>query len=621
MDKRKIISKYCLLYVLVMVLFTGIIFSCTENSDLGKQCASAESLMNNHPDSALAVLRKINRSSLSSDKMKAKYALLMSQALDKNYIDTTSFDILQPAIDYYLRKGTADEKLRTYYYQGRIYQNRENNDSAMQSFMRGREYCGQASDTLTMANLLVAQGTILYTTYKFDDFIKVNLEAAELYRESGRPDYEILSLANVLDGSILNGDKNLADSIMSIAQDKINKNHELSSAIAPYVLSYVVKFGTTEDVSSIIGYYNSVDSIDDSTKMSVGMAYCKIGDVFNAKRFLDAIPSTSEVRTTLKYLAIKSDVLEQSGDFAGALEAYRIFSTTLDSIHLNIFSHDLLFAKERHDMEKSNLLMLQKRDRFIWLSLCVAFVLLIIIGYIYYRYRLSRAKNLLEEQENERLQLEQENLKKENENLELRNHQAELEKQNLQQTNEKLELERHNAVLEKQKAELECERQSLAAENLRLKIEQLEDESASLKGILEKRKDLAKPIEEAIKIRIEMLNGLLAAQITDNNAYAKSYGDWRDKLIQDKDEFMNTTRLAFKASHPRFIDYLEDHGLTESEINYVCLYAIGLRGKEAGKYMQLKRHYNISSEIRSKLGLSEHNTNIGIYVRHLMKDL
>lgn len=541
----------------------------------------------------MAVLRKINRSSLSSDKMKAKYALLMSQALDKNYVDTTSFDILQPAIDYFLRKGTADEKLKTYYYQGRIYQNRENNDSAMQSFMRGREYCGLASDTLTMANLLVAQGTILYTTYKFDDFIKVNLEAAELYRESGRADYEILSLANVLDGSILNGNKNLADSIMSIAQDKINKKHELSSAIAPYVLSYVVKFGTKEDVSSIIGYYNSVDSIDDSTKMSVAMAYCKIGNVFNAKRFLDAIPSTSEVRTTLKYLAIKSDVLEQSGDFDGALEVYRIFSTTLDSIHLNIFSHDLLFAKERHDMEKSNLLILQKRDRFIWLSLCVAFVLLIIIGYIYYRYRLSRAKNLLEEQENERLQLEQENLKRENENLELRNHQA----------------------------EQECERQSLAAENLRLKIEQLEDESTSLKEILNKRKDLAKPIEEAIKIRIEMLNGLLAAQITDNNAYAKSYGDWRDKLIQDKDEFMNTTRLAFKASHPRFIEYLEDHGLTESEINYVCLYAIGLRGKEAGEYMQLKRHYNISSEIRSKLGLSEHNTNIGIYVRHLMKDL
>ena len=610
--------------IIITVCLTIIIFAiagCDRHSGVAEKLDMAESLMNSKPDSALTILNAVNVETLDAKKDKARYALLKSMALDKNYIDTTSFDVLQPAIDYFLRKGTADEKLKTYYYQGRIYQNRENNDSAMQSFMRGREFCGLASDTMTIANLLVAQGTILYTTYKFDNFIKVNLEAAELYRKHGRPDYEILSIANALDGSILNGDKNLADSIMSIAQNKISKDHKLSSAITPYILSYIVKFGTKEDISSLLGYYNSVDSIDDATKMSVAMAYCKIGDVSNAKRVWNKIPYNSEVCRSLKYLSIKPVILEQSRDFAEALEAYQQFATTLDSIHQNIFSHDLLFAKERHELEKSNLLKLQQRDRLIWFSLCITFVLLIIAGYIYYRYRLSKAKNLLEEQENKRLQLEQESLKNENDNLELRNLQSELEKKNLRQTNEKLELERHNAVLEKQKAELECERQSLAAENLRLKIEQLEDESASLKEILNKRKDLAKPIEEAIKIRIEMLNGLLAAQITDNNAYAKSYGDWRDKLIQDKDEFMNTTRLAFKASHPKFIEYLEEHGLTESEINYICLYAIGLRGKEAGEYMQLKRHYHISSDIRKKLGIDEHQTNIGIYIRRLMKKL
>lgn len=582
--------------IIITVCLTIIIFAiagCDRHSGVSEKLDMAESLMDSRPDSALSILNAVNVETLDGKRNKARYALLKSMALDKNYIDTTSFDVLQPAIDYFLKKGTADEKLKTYYYQGRIYQNRENNDSAMQSFMRGREFCVQASDTMTMANLLVAQGTILYTTYKFDDFIKVNLEAAELYRESGRPDYEILSIANVLDGSILNGDQNLADSIMSIAQDMISKDPKLSSAITPYILSYVIKFGTKEDISSILGYYNPVDSIDDATKMSVAMAYCKIGDVANAKRVWNKISYTPEVCRSLKYLSIKPVILEQSQDFAEALEAYQQFATTVDSIHQNIFSHDLLFAKERHDMEKSNLLKLQKRDRYIWLSLCAAFALLIIAGYIYYRYQLSQAKNLLEEQENQRLQLEQENLKRENENLELRNHQA----------------------------ELECERQSLAAENLRLKIEQLEGESASLKDILEKRKDLAKPIEDAIKIRIEMLNSLLAAQITDNSAYAKSYGDWRDKLIQDKDEFMNTTRLAFKASHPRFMEYLEEHGLTESEINYICLYAIGLRGKEAGEYMQLKRHYHISSDVRKKLGMSENQTNIGIYIRKLMNKL
>ena len=59
----------------------------------------------------------------------------------------------------------------------------------------------------------------------------------------------------------------------------------------------------------------------------------------------------------------------------------------------------------------------------------------------------------------------------------------------------------------------------------------------------------------------------------------------------------------------------------EYEINYLCLYAIGLKGKDVGNYIQLRRHYNISSEIRSKLGIDEHETNIGIYIRKLLKRL
>lgn len=52
----------------------------------------------------------------------------------------------------------------------------------------------------------------------------------------------------------------------------------------------------------------------------------------------------------------------------------------------------------------------------------------------------------------------------------------------------------------------------------------------------------------------------------------------------------------------KFMEYLEQHGLSIDEINYLCLYAIGLRGKEVGEYIQIKRHYIISHEIRMKLG-------------------
>ena len=45
------------------------------------------------------------------------------------------------------------------------------------------------------------------------------------------------------------------------------------------------------------------------------------------------------------------------------------------------------------------------------------------------------------------------------------------------------------------------------------------------------------------------------------------------------------------------------------------------QGKDIGEYIQKKRHYIISHEIRQKLGLDEHDTNISIYLRDLLLDL
>lgn len=47
---------------------------------------------------------------------------------------------------------------------------------------------------------------------------------------------------------------------------------------------------------------------------------------------------------------------------------------------------------------------------------------------------------------------------------------------------------------------------------------------------------------------------------------------------------------------------------------------IGLKGKDIGSYIRKKRHYIYSSEIRKKLGLGEHDTNLGIYLRNLLAE-
>ncbi|MDE6291174.1 MAG: hypothetical protein K2M16_06555, partial [Muribaculaceae bacterium] len=143
---------------------------------------------------------------------------------------------------------------------------------------------------------------------------------------------------------------------------------------------------------------------------------------------------------------------------------------------------------------------------------------------------------------------------------------------------------------------------------------------ANLKELLESEKEMPQEVRKAIQTRIGMLNAYLASQISDHKEFEKAYDDWVAEHTANTEEFMNSNRLAFQASHPRFIRYFEEHGLTESEINYVCLYAIGLRGKDVGAYMRKRSHVNISSAIRRKLGIDKHESNIGIYVRRLLRD-
>ncbi len=186
--------------------------------------------------------------------------------------------------------------------------------------------------------------------------------------------------------------------------------------------------------------------------------------------------------------------------------------------------------------------------------------------------------------------------------------------------NEKLKTEREKLSLENANLQLERDKKAMEAENLTHRVETLENESESLKTLLDTPEEVPVAVREAIRTRIVMLNSLLAGYITDNSKYVEPYDMWVKQLTENTEEFMNSNRLAFQASHPRFIRYFEDHGLTESEINYVCLYAIGLRGKEVGNYMKKRSHVNISSAIRKKLCIDKHDTNIGIYVRKILNE-
>lgn len=104
LDTKAKIKIHKLCNIIITLIIIVLVAACDRNISILKQMDMAEDLMNTKPDSAIAILENIPITNIKSKKIAARYALLKSMALDKNYIDTTTFDVLQPAIDYYLKR-------------------------------------------------------------------------------------------------------------------------------------------------------------------------------------------------------------------------------------------------------------------------------------------------------------------------------------------------------------------------------------------------------------------------------------------------------------------------------------------------------------------------------------
>lgn len=602
---RRVIPYTVLSHVFITLISVIILVACKRHYPVWEQMDMAEGLMNTKPDSALAVLEGIPTSDVKGKETSARYALLKSMALDKNCIDTTTFDVLQPAIDYYIKHGSPDEQLRTYYYQGRIYQNQGDYDSAMRSFMNACDLRQRVSDSLLLAHTLVAQGSLYLKQYKTSEFIHNNMEAAGLYGAIGRYILEIKSYTKAINGYVMTKDKSAADSLISICMPLVQKNPDGEACLFPSLLSYTIELCSPDDIKVFLNKYQNLELTKDEA-LDFARGYLKIGEYNKALNILSGIRLSELTLDSLKYTLLKTAIFEKQGKYDQALNLYKDYLDMFECYQKDLLSHNLLFSDEKHEFEMENLIKIQDKDRIIWGTLCGIFGLVILVVWLYYRSYISKTKRILAEKENENLKLEQDNLHKEKEKAELERDKKILEAENLEKDNKRLEAEQRQHELE--------------TANLKLEIAQLEGERDNLKELQMEQSELAKPIHDAIKNRLNMLNGLLAKEITNNDSYADPYNKWIETIHNDKKKFMDSTRLAFAASHPQFMEYLEQHGLSADEINYLCLYAIGLRGKEVGEYIQIKRHYIISHEIRKKLGIDEHETNIGLYIRRLMKD-
>ena len=335
------------------------ITACNNHSANWETLNQIESYIESNPDSALAMLNQISKDNLSGDEELAKYALLFSMALDKNYIDKTDFDVLQPALDYYLKHGNPDEKLKTYYYQGRIFQNRGNRDQALKSFEKALNKIEACSDSTLIVRTLAAQAYICYELYDFKGYLKNNLTAAKISKEIHNKNYEFQRLLNALNGAMLLDDKKNIDSIFSICNNFDRITTKQKQSLLGYELLYKTKFDSLQNLKEWIENNANNFCFDLNGTLNLALAYNKIGDNNSAKNILDSVAKNGILYDTLKHQSILVPVLKDLGDYKAALSTYEGFTKHVDSLNAMVFAHKSKSIIEKHRIE----LQAQKRCR------------------------------------------------------------------------------------------------------------------------------------------------------------------------------------------------------------------------------------------------------------------
>ncbi len=163
---------------------------------LKRQLSDIESFIDSRPDSALAAIRQIDTAALRGRAVKAKYSLLHAIALDKNYIDTADTRVVQPAVDYYDRHGSPEERLKAYMYLGTEQYNAGRYNQAIVSFSQADEFAEQVDDQNLLGILYSRMADTFTATKEYTQAASYIDKSLDCFRKCGRKDQEKLVQVN-----------------------------------------------------------------------------------------------------------------------------------------------------------------------------------------------------------------------------------------------------------------------------------------------------------------------------------------------------------------------------------------------------------------------------------------
>lgn len=547
-----------------------VLLSCSKaDLETEQTLEDVASFIEERPDSALTILDTMDSFSLTTSALKARHSLLLAMARDKNYIDDTTDSIIAPAVSWYRRHGSADEKLLMNYYRGRIAMNAGDYETAMRCFADGSRFSEKARNKVWSGRLCNAKFQVYQHLFDSSSAIDAALRSADYYAAAGELSryYDAINNVACVYEQLL--DTANALHYLGILRDNWDELDE-----SQHSCYYAGMLSISSDKKPVLEQY--LCDVNDEQVIYwviVAKSYFEIGNYEQASRALKMAEKYGGTQG-LDYKWVNALVQEATGEYRSAAKSYREFIGANGNNNIDIFESDTKFVEERIATNRTI-----NHQLYIILIIVLSLMVSFLFGLLLW-VRHSSLKKIHKMSE--------------------KAHKAETEL--LEKENRRLEEERIRAVREKEE------------------YERMYNEAVSRIELLERIKKeprLGKGVRDVVDKYLSVLNKFIAAHVSktfDKEAKAELAA-----LMGEQKDFLKSIGLAFSLSHPNFIGYLNKCRLNDWEKGCCCMFCIGLNNSEIADYLKRPSFKNDLTTIRGKLKV-ERRTNIGIFLQKRMAE-
>lgn len=385
--------------MMLYFFFVFVCWGCHEPVGVSESLQYAEILMQEKADSALYVLEQIDVNKIHRKRDCAKYALLYSQALDKNYIDIANDSLIRYAVDYYQNHGTVEDKFLTNYYLGRILYNAGEYIQAMLSYMDAETYLEKLNDNY-YAGLLYAQiGNIYSKHYDNPSCLEARQKSYDYYAKTdltSHKNYALLDLA-IAYNNLKEYDKSevilhevigkaekysdaflLGESLTSLALQYVDCNKRKEAKKLFLEIEQIAHKPMSSGALDRLAYLYAIEGKIDSANLHIERAF------YAATNKIDSANVCYSV----------FQISKQQKNYQKALENLEINIQAQDSIFRATLHQSVIAAQRDFFQNRSDFAFYKLKTRTQMAAMAIVFLILIAVSVTMYLRRQLQLKNM-----------------------------------------------------------------------------------------------------------------------------------------------------------------------------------------------------------------------------------